>query len=246
MRGDLHISQSSLLSDQDGLTHGFYGMPTSEAAQDISFEQQLDWIAAHMQVERGDIVGVDQVHSAKVRMVGAPWTVKQPEADAMVTDRAGLTLVLKTADCAPVLLAEPRAGVIGVAHAGWRGALAGILEQTVLHMTFLGASRKMIVGSIGPCILQPSYEVGLDFMDGFIDADLEHASFFSRTEGEKPHFDLPGFCEAQLLSAGIFACQQTAIDTFDQKNGFYSYRRAGKAGESGYGRNVSAICLRNG
>ncbi|PHR62017.1 MAG: polyphenol oxidase [Robiginitomaculum sp.] len=246
MRGNLHISQSSLLKDQDGLTHRFYGMPKSKSAQDMSFEQQLDQIAADMQVKRTDMVGVDQVHSAKVRMVGAQWTVKQPEADAMVTDRAGLTLVLKTADCAPVLLVDIRAGVIGAAHAGWRGALAGILEQTVLHMTFLGASREMIVGSIGPCILQPSYEVGLDFMDDFVDADLEHAGFFSRTEGQKSHFDLPGFCEAQLRSAGIFACQQTAIDTFDQKNGFYSYRRAAKAGESGYGRNVSAICLRNG
>jgi len=176
-------------------------------------------------------------------MVAASWGKAEAEADALVTDQPELALVIKTADCAPVLLVDPQAGVVGAAHAGWRGALAGILEQTVMHMTFLGAQRERIVAAIGPCIAPVHYEVGTEFQDGFIDASEQFARFFTQDEGEKPHFDLGSFCQEQLSASGIFASELLPIDTFDEKNRFFSYRRARGQHESGYGRNISVICL---
>jgi len=232
--------QCPLLLDQSNLRHGFYGMPEDG---EIDFEHQLNWIANELGVDRQKMVGVEQVHSAKVRIIGSQWSGEPPKADGMVSNRAGMTLVIKTADCAPVLLVDPQAGVIAAAHAGWRGALAGILEQTVLHMTFLGAQRERIVASIGPCIAQESYQVGFDFQDDFIDTSSDYDQFFTQTSDEKPHFNLAGFCQKHLQKAGIFATELPAFDTFDKKNNFFSYRRSQQRSESVYGRNISVIHL---
>jgi YfiH family protein len=240
------LRQASLLKDQKTFDHGFFGMPEPfdpQADREAGFQKQLDLIACEMDVVRSKMVAVDQIHSAKVRVVGSPWQSTQPEADAMVCDRTGITLVLKTADCAPVLLCDPQAGVIAAAHAGWRGALAGILQQTVMNMGFLGAKPERIIAAIGPCISAHSYEVGNEFVEKFLGRSIENAQFFTQEEGKKPHFGLAGFCAHQLNQVGIFGCEVVNTDTFDEKNQFFSYRRACKGGESGYGRNISVIHL---
>ncbi|VAV90014.1 FIG00003370: Multicopper polyphenol oxidase [hydrothermal vent metagenome] len=233
------LCRSGLLDEQPGLVHGFYGM----AAAPVPYAAQLEYVAEQLSMPVQKMIEVEQVHSAKVRMVGAPWAVGPPKADAMVSNRKGLALVLKTADCAPVLLVDPQAGVIGAVHAGWRGALEGILQQTVLHMGFLGAKPERIVASIGPCIAQSSYEVGEDFQQVFLQKDASNIQFFSQQPGDQPRFDLGGYCQQQLAIAGIFASELVCLDTFAVKNQFFSYRRACKAGESDYGRNISVICL---
>ncbi|MCF6293405.1 MAG: peptidoglycan editing factor PgeF [Robiginitomaculum sp.] len=238
---------SRQLAGDDGLSHGFYGMPETTAEFDVQdpalFKAQTSYIAEKMQIPTNRMIEVEQIHSAKVRPVAAPWAVEKPQADAMVTNAKGLALVIKTADCAPVLLADTQTGVIGAAHAGWRGALAGVLEQTVLHMTFLGAQRKQIIASIGPCIAQESYEVGEEFADEFLENSAFNGQFFLQPSPPKLQFDLAEFCAHQLKQSGISSCDIIGTDTFLQQNSFFSYRRSLRNNESGYGRNLSVICL---
>jgi len=240
-------ASSRPLMAQAELSHGFYGMPETKTELDAQDPKliiaQTAYIAKQLQIPDSRMIEVEQIHSAKARPVAAPWAAGKPQADAMVTDAKGLALVIKTADCAPVLLADTQAGVIGAAHAGWRGALAGVLEQTVLHMTFLGAQRNRIVASIGPCIAQESYEVGAEFADEFLEKSLFNGQFFLQPFPPKLQFDLARFCQHQLKQSGISSCNIIGTDTFMQKNNFFSYRRSLQAGESGYGRNLSVICL---
>lgn len=244
---DLTRVNSCQLAVQSGLLHGFYGMPETEGELDVQnpklIPAQTAYIAEQLQIPANRMIEVEQIHSAKVRPVAAPWAAQKPQADAMVTDAKGLALVIKTADCAPVLLADTQAGVIGAAHAGWRGALAGVLEQTVLHMTFLGAQRSRIIASIGPCIAQENYEVGAEFVDEFLEKTVFNGQFFLQPAPPKLQFDLAGFCAHQLKQSGVLSCDIIGTDTFVQKNHFFSYRRSQQASESGYGRNLSVICL---
>jgi hypothetical protein len=161
----------------------------------------------------------------------------------MVTTNEGLALGITTADCAPVLFADPKARVIGAAHAGWKGALSGILESTVDTMEKLGAERSGIVAAIGPLIRQPSYEVGSEFVERFIDADTESAIFFLPGEREgHAMFDLAGFIRRRLENAGILMIDDLGADTYSDAR-FYSYRRSVHRGEPDYGRHVHAIAL---
>jgi YfiH family protein len=187
------------------------------------------------------LVSVYQVHSPRVETVREPWPDDaRPHADAMVTDRPGLLLGILTADCAPVLLVDADAGVIGAAHAGWRGAHGGVLAATVKAMQALGARPERIAAAVGPCIAQQSYEVTGDFRVQFA---AEDASFFA--DGAPGHwqFDLPGYVSARLAEAGIGTIDLLGDDTYADPARFYSFRRATHRGEATYGRHLSLIGL---
>lgn len=193
----------------------------------------------------GRLVTVHQVHSGDCLAVAAPWPDgDRPKADAMATDRPGLVLGILTADCAPVLLADREAGVVGAAHAGWKGALGGIVEATVAEMERLGADRARIAAAVGPCIARRSYEVDDNFYSRFVAIDGDFERFF--TLGERPgrhRFDLEGFVLARLAAAGLGRIEALGEDTYSQPERFFSYRRATHRGEPDYGRQVSLIAL---
>jgi len=188
------------------------------------------------------LIGVNQVHSAEVVTVTAPLAEK-PRADAMVTDRPGLALTILTADCQPVLFADAKAGVIGAAHAGWRGSRAGVLEATVAAMEALGARATDISAVIGPAISQANYEVGPEFFEDFTDDDPETRRFFVNGAGDRYLFDLPAYGLWRLRAAGVGNAEWTRHCTYADPARFYSYRRATHAGEADYGRLISAIRL---
>jgi YfiH family protein len=199
-------------------------------------------VAEAMQVPDDQLVSVHQVHSAKVETVDGPLNSAKPQADAMVSATPGVALGILTADCQPVLFADPDAGVIGAAHAGWRGALDGVLEATIDAMIDLGADRETITAVIGPSISQRAYEVGPEFLETFLAEDPQFARFFVNGENDKFHFDLPGFGLHKLRSAGVNA-EWTRHCTYSDADRFYSYRRATHAREADYGRLISAIRL---
>ena len=191
-----------------------------------------------------DLVTVHQVHSAEALFVDHAWPQSgRPRADAMVTNRPGLLLGILTADCAPVLFADAEAGVIGAAHAGWRGALAGVTDSTIAAMEKLGASRHRIAAVVGPCIAQLSYEVGDDFRQTFSDQEPGSERFFAESATGKPHFDLPAYIVHRLLAAGVVQVEALHLDTYAEPDRFYSYRRSTHRGEADYGRQVSLIAL---
>ena len=191
-----------------------------------------------------ELATVHQVHSADVVYALQPWLHDhRPHADAMVTDRPELLLGILTADCAPVLLADPEAGVVGAAHAGWRGALAGVTDATIAAMEELGAKRERIAAAVGPCIAQPSYEVDEGFRTRFVETDIANSRFFTEGPWGKPHFALAGYVAHRLKSAGIAEVESLNLDTYADPERFYSYRRATHCGEADYGRQASLIGL---
>jgi YfiH family protein len=190
------------------------------------------------------LVSVYQVHSPICVTVAEPWSDDaRPEADALVTDRPGLALGIVTADCAPVLLADREAGVIGAAHAGWKGAVSGVTDQTIAAMEALGARRDAIVAAVGPCIAQPSYEVDVGFADKFRAEDSANAAFFAAGREGHAQFDLEGYVAHRLESAGCGLVERLGLDTYTPEDRFYSYRRATHRGEPAYGRQLSLIAL---
>lgn len=187
------------------------------------------------------LVTVYQIHSARAVAVAQPWAEDQrPRADALVTDQPGLLLGIVTADCAPVLLADPEAGVIGAAHAGWRGAHGGVLEATVAAMVQLGAQPGRIAAAIGPAIAQASYEVDGPFRDQFGAAD---GRFFAPGRAGHWQFDLAGYAAHRLRLADVGVVDPLGLDTYAQGERFYSFRRATHRGEASYGRQFSLIGL---
>ncbi len=189
------------------------------------------------------MVGLTQVHGAAVVSVEAPWVAGAgPAADAMVTARPGIALAIITADCAPVLFADPVAGVIGAAHAGWRGALAGVLEATVAAMVERGAAPARIRAAIGPCIAQRSYEVGADLHAALLARDAANARFFAPGRDHAHwQFDLPGFCAARLAAAGVAEIALPVADTMTDAGRFFSHRRRTLAGGGPIGHQMSVI-----
>ncbi|MBI1417828.1 MAG: peptidoglycan editing factor PgeF [Limimaricola sp.] len=238
------------------LTHGFFGRAggassgvfaglncghgSSDQHEAVSINRAR--VATALNVPADHLLGVHQVHSDRVVTVTDPDT-SRGQADAMVTDRPGLALSILTADCQPVLLADAKAGVIGAAHAGWKGALDGILEATIEAMEGLGADRAQIVAVIGPTISQRAYEVGPEFVDRFLDADPAYGRFFAGGQGDRAHFDLPGFGLYRLRQAGIGEAEWTRHCTYSDPARFYSYRRSVHAREADYGRLIAAIRL---
>ena len=190
------------------------------------------------------LVTVHQVHSPLAVEVTAPWPDDQrPHADAMVTNVPGLALGILTADCAPILFADREAGVIGTAHAGWKGAFSGVVEETVAAMERLGAARPNIAAAIGPCIARRSYEVDEAFARRFFDSDPATERFFSEGRSGHHQFDLEGYVLSRLAAAGLTRVEALGKDTYAQEDAFYSYRRSTHRREPTYGRQVAIIAL---
>lgn len=185
---------------------------------------------------------VHQVHSADAVVADRAWPHSdRPRADALATDRPGLLLGILTADCAPVLLADSEANVVGAAHAGWRGAAAGVTDSVIEAMERLGARRERIHAAIGPCIGPSSYEVDEAFRGRFLEMDGANSRFFAPGPAGKPHFDLPAYVRHRLLAAGIGEVETLHLDTYADPDRFFSYRRSTHRGEPGYGRQISLI-----
>lgn len=191
------------------------------------------------------LVTAYQTHSSIAVRVKKPWHREQsPEADAMASDCPNIALGILTADCAPVLFADSHAGVVGAAHAGWRGARAGVLSQCLKAMCDLGADPSNVSAAVGPCIAQNSYEVGPEFQRGFINEDPDNVKFFNFAKRTNHFmFDLTGYVEGCLFDLGIESVEVLGLDTYSQPELFYSYRRDRQTGENSYGRLLSAIML---
>ena len=216
------------------------GAGSSDQAEAVAINRTR--VAEAMGVPPDHLLGVHQIHSATVLPVTAPLSGK-PQADAMVTATPGLALSILTADCQPVLFADPQARVIGAAHAGWRGTFDGVLEATVAAMESLGAARKAIRAVIGPCISQRAYEVGPEFFETFTDEDRDNARFFASGSGDRMLFDLPAYGLHRLRAAGIGHAEWTRHCTSHDPARFFSYRRTTHAREADYGRLISVIRL---
>jgi YfiH family protein len=201
-------------------------------------------MAEQMGVKPEHFLSMHQTHSPDVVVASGPWQgPSRPRADAIVTRTEGLAIGASAADCGPILLVDPNARVIGAAHAGWKGALTGIVESTVATMEKLGAERSGIVAAIGPLIRQRSYEVGAEFVERFIEADAENALYFIPASREgHAMFDLAGFIRMRLESAGVLMIDDTGVDTYSDER-FYSYRRSVHLEEPDYGRHIHSIAL---
>jgi YfiH family protein len=232
-----------------GVSEGIYaslngGIGSSDVPERVVENRRR--MTACLGVAPDALVSLYQVHSPDVVTVERPWDQgERPKADGMVTNRPGIALGIGTADCGPVLFADSEAGVVGAAHAGWRGAFTGVLETTLARMEDLGARRERIIAVLGPMISQAAYEVGPEFVGRFTDADPALARFF-QPSGREGHamFDLPGFIGARLASAGIGSFVNLGLCTYADPDRFYSYRRTTHRGEPDYGRLISAIALR--
>tara|TARA_R110002124_G_scaffold4751_2_gene29336 strand:- start:55 stop:813 length:759 start_codon:yes stop_codon:yes gene_type:complete len=246
--------QSDLLS---GVQHGFMARPGGHSRglyeglncgvgshdDPAAVAQNRALVAAHFGVPPEALMSLHQVHSTTVVRVARPgWDGPRPRADALVTAHPGIAICALAADCAPLLFADRRAGVVGAAHAGWRGALDGVALATIAAMEDLGARRGDIAVAIGPTISQRAYEVGPDYMDNFLADDPAHARFFAQGQGDRLMFDLPGFLLAQLRTAGVQAAWIGHCTHSDEAR-FYSYRRATQRGEPDYGRQIAVIRL---
>ena len=201
-------------------------------------------MAAAIGVAPERLLSCYQIHSPQVVVAQQPWSYRaRPHADAIVTRDPGLGIGVSTADCGPVLFADPQARVIGAAHAGWRGALAGVLEATVDAMEKLGAARSRIVAAAGPMIRQPNYEVGPELVEQFVAADRDNARFFAAGQGGRSMFDLPGYVAMRLARLSLAATDDLAVCTYADPARFFSYRRTTHRREPDYGRHVNAIAL---
>lgn len=198
-------------------------------------------VAEAMQVQKDHLITLHQHHSADVVTVTGPLE-GAPKADAMVTKTPGLALGILTADCQPVLFADAENGVIGGAHAGWGGAIAGVLEATIDAMEDLGAQRQHIQAVIGPCISQAAYEVGPEFLDRFVDEDPENARFFANGQDDRYQFDLPSYGLHRLREAGVEA-EWIRQCTYSDPNRYFSYRKSVHEKDGDYGRLIATICL---
>jgi len=234
-----------------GVSEGLYeslniGLGSSDARERVMENRAR--VAAALGVAADRLVTPYQIHSPDAVVVGAPWPAGEgARADAVVTATPGLAVGVSTADCGPVLFADAAAGVVGAAHAGWRGALRGVLEATIEAMEGLGAERGRITAALGPMISADAYEVGPEFVSRFLEADAGNAAYFVRSErAGHAMFDLPAYVAARLAAAGIGAVEDLALCTYADEARFFSFRRATHRGEPDYGRLVSAIALSEG
>jgi YfiH family protein len=251
--------QADALSRLNGIRHGFFtrsggvsqgvyatlngGVGSKDAPENVG--ENRSRMAAALGVAPERFLTAYQIHSPDVVTVTAPWQPDaRPRADAMVTKQRGIALGISTADCGPVLFADAQAQVIGAAHAGWRGALSGVVEATIAAMEKLGAARERIVVALGPMIRQPNYEVGPEFVTRFTQADEANGAFFRPSErADHAMFDLAGFIASRLKRAGIASVEDLGLCTYAEPERFFSYRRMTKLGETDYGRHINAIAL---
>ena len=227
--------------------HGFFGAGLScgfGSGEELARIEANRRRAADAIIPGADIASAHQVHSPDAVVVReAIARDERPHADALVTDRRGLLLGIVTADCAPVLLADVEAGVIGAAHAGWRGAVAGVTDRTIAAMITLGARVERIAAAVGPCIAQRNYEVDAAFAERLLSDDAAAERFFADGPRGRPHFDLEAYVVARLAAAGVRRIEAAGLDTYALEDRFFSYRRATHRGEPNYGRQLSLIGL---
>jgi hypothetical protein len=249
---------ASTLESCDGIRHGFFtrqggvskgiygslncGLGSGDDAENV--RQNRGLVAETLGVPPERLLTLYQIHSATAVVVDKPWNGDVAEADALVTRTPGLAIGALTADCAPVLFCDPEARVIAAAHAGWRGALLGIVEATVASMQQLGAKPERIVAVIGPTISQRAYEVGSDYVEHFLAKEPTSSLFFMTDDGSgEPHFDLPGYVAERLARAGVGTVSDLGLCTYCDETRLFSYRRSQHHGEEDYGRQISAIVL---
>lgn len=248
----LEILTADSLADQ---RHGFFtrhggassgiflglncGFGSSDQTEAVTMNRTR--VAEAIGVDVENLASVHQYHSPAVLTVAGPLGSNRPKADAMVSNTPNTALGILTADCAPVLFADTKAGVVGAAHAGWQGAIGGVLEATLDAMEALGADRTHTTAVIGPCISQAAYEVGPEFMDRFMDADPDNSRFFAGGVGDRVQFDLPAYGLHRLRHAGIGNAEWTRHCTYSDAGRFYSYRRCVHNKEADYGRLISVI-----
>jgi len=207
-------------------------------------EENRARVAARLGAEPGRLTGPKQAHTAKALIVTTPWKPGEaPEADAVVTNVRGLAVCVLTADCAPILLADPEAGVIAAAHAGWKGAKGGVIESAIEAMESLGARLDRISAAIGPAISQAAYEVSPEFKAAFLADGETNERHFTQPGGGKPHFNLPGYVRERLRSKGAGSIQDIGACTYENESILFSYRRSVHRFEADYGRQISAILL---
>lgn len=247
------------LEKHTSLSHGFFGreggvstgvydsLNTGPGSNDVMeyVKENRARVAAAMGAESMDhLISLFQIHSPNVVEISKPFTWgERPEGDAMVTTVPGVALCVLTADCTPVLFADVEAGVIGAAHAGWKGALAGVIEATVKAMVDRGAERSRISAAVGPSLSQSSFEVGPDLKEPFLDKHDWSASCFKPGDGDRSYFDIWAFCEGVLLRCGIMDISNVRQCTLDQPSRYFSNRYRVKHNLSDYGRNASVIML---
>jgi YfiH family protein len=251
--------QASSLSKLARIRHGFFtrgggvsqgvyaslnGGTGSNDAPDKVAENRAR-MAAALGVSPDRLLTAYQIHSPDVVVADQPWSqADRPRADAIVTRTPRLAIGVTTADCGPLLMADAEAGVIGAAHAGWRGALTGVIEAAIAAMEQLGAERARIVAALGPTIRQPNYEVGPEFVERLLAADADNARYFAPSErAGHAMFDLGGFIASRLQRAGIEIFEDLGLCTYGEPERFFSYRRTTKLGEPEYGRHINAIAL---
>ncbi|NLR39231.1 peptidoglycan editing factor PgeF [Novosphingobium sp. ERW19] len=240
-----------------GAAHGFLGrkggVSTGElAGLNVSYSEDDPALtsenrrrAVEAVLPGGTLQTCFQIHSPDVVTVTEPWAdADRPRADALVTNRPGVVLGVLTADCAPVLFCDAQAGVVGAAHAGWKGAFTGVTDATIAAMEALGASRDRIAAVVGPCIAQKSYEVDAGFEARFLEQAAENERFFRAGRDGHAWFDLEGYVASRLRDAGLAKVGMLGEDTYAQEARFYSFRRATHRKEPGYGRQISLIGLR--
>lgn len=241
----------------DGVAHGFFtrkggassgvfeglncGLGSSDQSDIVKINRAR--VANAMGLSPEHLCAAHQIHSADVATIDGPQNGETPKVDALVTNQPGLALVILTADCQPVLFADRENGVIGAAHAGWKGAISGVLEATVSAMENLGAKRETITAVIGPSISQRAYEVGPEFFEAFLDEDPHYARFFVNGQSDRYLFDLPAFGLHRLRAAGVGHAEWTRHCTYFDADRFYSYRRSVHRKEADYGRLLSTIHL---
>ncbi len=247
------------LAALDGIRHGFFTRPggvssglyaglncgLGSADDGALVLENRRRVSEHLGGKHGGVVTLYQEHGATALAVDRPIARDSlPKADAVVTATPGLVIGVLTADCAPVLFADPKAKVVAAAHAGWRGAVAGIVESTIAEMERLGADRQRIVAALGPCITQPAYEVGPEFEAEVVQRDAGNARFFSRSDAaSRPHFDLPGYVLSRLAESHISNIVNQAQCTHASESLFFSFRRSTERKEPDYGRQISAIVV---
>ncbi|MGE0408928.1 MAG: peptidoglycan editing factor PgeF [Amphiplicatus sp.] len=248
----------SALLDIPGIRHGFFGRAGGVSSGDYAslntgpgsddddqaVAENRARCAQALDVEPARLLTLYQVHSPNAVIVAEPWRGPGAKADAMATRLPGVALGVLAADCMPFLFYEPEAQVIAAAHAGWRGALAGVLDATVAAMTGLGAKPHRVLAALGPCLRQPNFEVGMDLVAAFTEKHPGAARFFAAgTAPEKRQFDLAGFGRWRLQEAGVPALDDLGVCTLAARDAYFSYRASRRAGAPDYGRNLSAIAL---
>jgi YfiH family protein len=252
------ILTSTLLEALPGVRHAFFTRQggVSEGVFDslnvglgsgddpLCVAENRNRAAAALGQESAALATCYQIHSAMAVTVDAPFDDQRPWADAIVTGTPGLVCGALAADCAPVLIADPQARIVAAVHAGWRGALAGVVGSAIDAMVWLGADPARMSAAVGPCIGPASYEVGLEFLDAFVEADAANAGYFAAGDRpEKRLFDLPAYVLSRLAAAGVGQAEWIGRDTLAEADWFFSNRRAVHRGESDYGRLLSAISL---